>query len=85
MGDVLRLLDAGEVPFSVQPVEKDTIAVPSGGYAVVRMVADNPGFWMFHCHFLYHLVTGMSVVLQVGELSDMPPAPRGFPRCGDFF
>ncbi|KAK3909048.1 Oxidoreductase OpS5 [Frankliniella fusca] len=85
MADVVRLLDRGEVPFSVRPVEKDTIAVPSGGYAVVRMVADNPGFWMFHCHFLYHLVTGMSVVLQVGDVADMPPAPRGFPKCGDFF
>lgn len=37
------MLDSGEIPFSERPVEKDTIAVPSGGYAVVRMVADNPG------------------------------------------
>ena len=43
------------------------------------------GFWMFHCHFLYHLVTGMSVVLQVGEVSDMTSTPKGFPTCGDFF
>ncbi|CAH0550159.1 unnamed protein product [Brassicogethes aeneus] len=64
--------------------KKDTITVPSGGYVVLRMKADNPGLWFFHCHFQYHMVMGMNVILHVGELSDLPPVPKDFPKCGDF-
>uniref|UniRef100_A0A1B6CMC5 Plastocyanin-like domain-containing protein n=1 Tax=Clastoptera arizonana TaxID=38151 RepID=A0A1B6CMC5_9HEMI len=66
------------------PVRKDTLALTSGGYTVVRIYTDNPGFWFFHCHFAYHLDSGMGGVLQVGELSDMIQPPSGFPKCGDF-
>lgn len=31
-------------------IKKDTIEVPRRGYAVLRVRADNPGIWMFHCH-----------------------------------
>ncbi|KAK9889606.1 hypothetical protein WA026_006979 [Henosepilachna vigintioctopunctata] len=68
--------------FNVPPA-KDTIAVPNNGYVVLRMRADNPGFWFFHCHFLFHIAVGMSLVLQVGERTDLPPIPVGFPTCGD--
>nr|AON96381.1 laccase 1 [Coptotermes formosanus] len=66
------------------PARKDTITVPSNGYAAIRFRADNPGLWFFHCHFMYHLATGMSLVLQVGEDGDWPPVPRNFPRCGNY-
>jgi hypothetical protein len=33
---------------------------------------------------MYHLATGMSLVLQVGEDGDWPPVPRNFPRCGNY-
>ncbi|XP_034840580.1 uncharacterized protein stw [Maniola hyperantus] len=65
------------------PPAKDTIAVPNNGYVVLRFVADNPGFWLFHCHFLFHIVIGMQVVFQVGTLADLPPVPPNFPTCGD--
>lgn len=29
---------------------KDTISIPSKGYTILRFRADNPGFWLFHCH-----------------------------------
>lgn len=29
---------------------KDTVSVYGGGYTIVRFVANNPGFWTFHCH-----------------------------------
>ncbi|KOC69892.1 Laccase-5 [Habropoda laboriosa] len=63
---------------------KDTLAVPNNGYVVLRFVANNPGFWLFHCHFVYHQIVGMEVVIQVGELRDLPPVPRNFPKCGNF-
>lgn len=38
---------------------RDTIMVPSMGRVVVAFDADNPGRWLYHCHNLYHMMTGM--------------------------
>lgn len=66
------------------PPGKDTIAVPNNGYVVLRHRFSNPGFWLFHCHFLFHIVIGMNLVFHVGTLDDLPPVPPNFPTCGDF-
>ncbi|KAK9889608.1 hypothetical protein WA026_006981 [Henosepilachna vigintioctopunctata] len=66
------------------PPFKDTIAVPNNGYVIIRFRADNPGYWLFHCHFLFHIVIGMNLIIHVGTKTDLPPVPKGFPRCGDF-
>ncbi|TVY83467.1 Laccase-1 [Lachnellula suecica] len=50
----------------VNPPKKDTIYVPSQGYVVLRLRADNIGIWFFHCHILWHSGTGMAMSLQVG-------------------
>lgn len=42
------------------------------------------GMWFIHCHFAYHQETGMAVVLWQGEYDDIPPPPKGFPKCSDF-
>ncbi|KAG8261587.1 hypothetical protein J6590_069536 [Homalodisca vitripennis] len=60
---------------------KDTVSVPNNGYTIIRFKADNPGFWLFHCHITHHLVLGMAMVLQVGELSEMAETPPNFPSC----
>nr|BCM26535.1 laccase-like multicopper oxidase 2 [Ischnura senegalensis]BDD85289.1 multicopper oxidase 2 [Ischnura senegalensis] len=65
------------------PPAKDTIAVPNNGYVVLRFRANNPGYWLFHCHFLFHIVIGMNLVVHVGTHADLPPIPPNFPRCGD--
>ncbi|XP_041353555.1 L-ascorbate oxidase-like [Gigantopelta aegis] len=65
-------------------VIKDTVAVPDGGYVVIRFVADNPGMWLFHCHIAFHLVTGMQLLLQVGQPDQLPTTPANFPRCGNW-
>ncbi|KAJ4431307.1 hypothetical protein ANN_19904 [Periplaneta americana] len=82
--DINELLKKNKLPMSSAPTFKDTIAVPSGGYAVIRFIATNPGFWFFHCHFAYHLEGGMSTVIQVGKRSEFSPTPEGFPKCGDY-
>jgi FtsP/CotA-like multicopper oxidase with cupredoxin domain len=38
---------------------RDTVMVPPGGRVVVAFDANNPGWWAFHCHLLYHLEAGM--------------------------
>ncbi|CAG9122108.1 unnamed protein product [Plutella xylostella] len=63
---------------------KDTVTIPDGGYTVVRFKADNPGYWLFHCHIEFHVEVGMGLVFKVGENWDMPPTPPGFPTCGDY-
>ena len=65
------------------PASKDTVSVPNNGYVVLRLRADNPGAWFFHCHFLYHISIGMSLILNVGTQADLPPVPHRFPTCGD--
>ncbi|KAH8047862.1 multicopper oxidase [Aureococcus anophagefferens] len=57
------------------PPYVDTFPVDTGFYAVLRFVADNPGMWHFHCHYLIHMVNGLSLVLNVGE--DAQPSRPG--------
>jgi FtsP/CotA-like multicopper oxidase with cupredoxin domain len=43
---------------------RDTVVVPPGSEITVGFDADNAGIWGFHCHLIYHLVTGMFTVLK---------------------
>lgn len=63
---------------------KDTVTVPDGGYTVIRFKADNPGYWLFHCHIEFHVEIGMALVFKVGDHKDMAPIPRDFPTCGSY-
>ena len=65
-------------------VIKDTVSIPSKGYTILKFVADNPGFWLMHCHFEWHLAVGMGLVLQVGETNEMIQAPDNFPKCNNY-
>jgi FtsP/CotA-like multicopper oxidase with cupredoxin domain len=38
---------------------RDTVLVPPGRRVVIAFDANNPGWWAFHCHLLYHLDAGM--------------------------
>ena len=38
---------------------RDTVQVPPGRSLKIAVDANNPGQWAFHCHHLYHMVTGM--------------------------
>nr|CAH7744303.1 unnamed protein product [Callosobruchus chinensis] len=68
----------------IDPPGKDTVTVPNHGYVIFRFRANNPGFWLLHCHFDVHMQVGMSAVIQVGDWSDLPPIPYGFPRCHNY-
>lgn len=43
---------------------KDTVIVKPMQTVAVRLVADNPGIWMLHCHNGYHLEAGMMTTLN---------------------
>jgi FtsP/CotA-like multicopper oxidase with cupredoxin domain len=50
---------------STVPTLEDTINLPIRSWTRLRLVADNPGSWMLHCHILSHAHRGMMTVLQV--------------------
>ncbi|XP_070546847.1 uncharacterized protein [Ptychodera flava] len=56
--------DPDSIPMNlINPPRKDTIVVPQGGYVIVRLKNDNPGWWVLHCHIERHLDLGMILYL----------------------
>jgi FtsP/CotA-like multicopper oxidase with cupredoxin domain len=45
-------------------IVKDTVVVRPGSSVTVGFLADNPGWWMIHCHQLHHAAGGMMVLLR---------------------
>ncbi|XP_043252870.1 laccase-1-like [Colletes gigas] len=83
--DVKKLDKEGSIQRNLDHAPlKDTVTVPDGGYTIVRFHANNPGYWLFHCHIEFHAEVGMSLIFKVGEHEDMLPVPRNFPNCGDW-
>jgi len=62
------------------PPRKDTIIIPTGGYAVLRIRSDNPGWWFMHCHIEMHLLSGMAMVLNEAP-EKLPAHPTDLPKC----
>ena len=76
---------AEPMEFSIdeKTVRKDTVMVPAGGYVVINIISDNPGWWLLHCHIEIHQLQGMAMI--VNEISRKPlQPPKGMNRCGDF-
>ena len=49
------------------PPTRDVVMPPGNGYAVVRLIFDNPGFVTAHCHIESHALGGMLMVFMVGN------------------
>ncbi|RAL37404.1 hypothetical protein DM860_000098 [Cuscuta australis] len=69
----------------VDPVERNTVSVPSGGWVAIRFRADNPGVWFMHCHFEVHLSWGLKMawIVEDGNLPNQKllPPPSDLPKC----
>lgn len=65
------------------PPRKDTVVVPYGGYVVLRIKADNPGFWMIKSNSLLESLNGMAVLMNE-SFSYLPDVPKNFPTCRNF-
>lgn len=53
---------------------KHVVSVAPGTSYSVLLTADAPGEWAFHCHLLYHMLSGMMTKVVVARL--LPDAPR---------
>ncbi|XP_066366635.1 laccase-12-like [Miscanthus floridulus] len=69
----------------VDPVERNTVGVPAGGWVAIRFRADNPGVWFMHCHLEVHMSWGLKMAWLVldGSLPNqkLPPPPLDLPQC----
>ncbi|EGG07886.1 multi-copper oxidase laccase-like protein [Melampsora larici-populina 98AG31] len=45
------------------PNRRDTYVIPGGSYIIIRILANNPGVFMLHCHVGWHLGSGFAGVL----------------------
>ncbi|OMP82501.1 Laccase-2 [Diplodia seriata] len=64
--DLYRSLDTSN------PLRRDTASVEAFGWILLRLIADNPGVWAFHCHIGWHTEAGMLMqfATRVDELAD---------------
>ena len=79
---VLDRTENGRVVSSA--IRKDTVIVPAGGYVVVAFQADNPGYWIIHCHIEEHLLNGMAVIVQEYSSGQQWAPPDGMNLHGSF-
>jgi FtsP/CotA-like multicopper oxidase with cupredoxin domain len=56
-GHAFQVVAINGAPFT--GAVRDTVLVPRMGSVTIAFDADNPGRWAFHCHNLYHMMTGM--------------------------
>lgn len=69
----------------VDPVERNTVGVPAGGWTAIRFKADNPGVWFMHCHLELHTTWGLKMAFVVdngkGPNESIIPPPSDLPKC----
>lgn len=55
------------------PLRRDTASVEAFGWVLLRIVADNPGAWAFHCHVAWHTEAGllMQFLTRTDKLTDI--------------
>lgn len=49
----------------VEPYHTDTVLLGKNERVEAAIVADNPGDWMFHCHVIEHMETGLMGYIRV--------------------
>ncbi len=82
MEDIIKLDKNGSIHRNFdRPAIKDTVSIPFEGYTIMRFRADNPGYWLFHCHILFHAEGGLSMAFKVGDEKDFPEKPENWPQC----
>jgi FtsP/CotA-like multicopper oxidase with cupredoxin domain len=50
---------------AITPFHTDTILLGKNERVRAAFVADNPGRWMYHCHVIEHLKTGLMGYIEV--------------------
>jgi hypothetical protein len=64
----------------VNPVLQDTFDMYPLGWTAIRLVADNPGAWLFHCHLSSHIIMGMEFTI-ITSPNEIDSPPEGATSC----
>ena len=66
-------------------VKKDTIQLITSHAAHLRFKANNPGYWLFHCHIDGHMMNGMIMIIKVrpyfyfkSKISNLKNSPMNY-------
>lgn len=62
-GMTFKVLDSNRR--RIEPYFTDTYLLGKNETARIAFVADNPGVWMFHCHVVDHMETGLMAAIEV--------------------
>lgn len=62
-GMAFKVLDSDRK--QIIPYFTDTYLLGKNETARIAFVADNPGVWMFHCHVIDHMETGLMAAIEV--------------------
>lgn len=62
-GMTFKVLSSNRRP--IKPWFTDTYLLGKNETARIALVADNPGTWMFHCHVVDHMETGLMGAIEV--------------------
>jgi FtsP/CotA-like multicopper oxidase with cupredoxin domain len=65
-GHAFQVVALNGAPFA--GAVRDTVLVPPKAAVRVEFDANNPGRWAFHCHNLYHMMTGMMTELRYPDI-----------------
>lgn len=63
-GVVFTVLDSDKR--QIKPYQADTVMLDKYETIRIAFVADNPGKWMFHCHLIEHMKTGLMGYFVIG-------------------
>lgn len=67
---------------------KHTLDVPPGGTITADVDTDASGQWFFHCHMLYHMMTGMNRVFQyttIVEIAEHKAKPEDIEKNTNYY
>lgn len=61
------------------PMRRDTVHMDNPGWVVLRIVVDNPGIWLAHCHKQWHVEMGLAWTFSemLGKMKKLK-APAGW-------
>jgi len=83
MGYVRQQNEEGNIERNLHdPPRKDSVQTSPGSYLLIRFYADNPGYWLMHCHISFDVIEGQAMVVKVGERDEWV-IPDDFPECGE--
>ena len=49
----------------IEPFFTDTVLMEKNERVQIAFVADNPGRWMYHCHVIEHMKTGLMGYIRI--------------------